>query len=334
MDTVSNKHDLAHYVEEINLGLQQDYQQIRSRVSEDPGTAGDQAEETWAAVLRRWLPAHYHVRTKGRVISSTGKASSQIDILILWPSYPPFLLDKKLYLASGVAAAFECKLTLRKSHLRKIFETAVQLSEITEKEHSNRKSPIRKARQNYAYHEFHRLFEYGLLAHSYEGVDSEKDAKTISEEVKNLDEELVTHPKQMLDLICVQYLGSWASERCAISEAVEVKEGRALSTFFQHPYTNYHCLTRTSWAEGSELNASFSPLGSFLARLYRKLARVDNSLLPLANFYTTALATGQGGGGGGRVWTEITTPEDIWKLSEPSRLSGSPLHEGFAFFGF
>jgi hypothetical protein len=46
--------------------------------------------------------------TKGRILTETGYASPQIDVLILHPSYPKILLDKKMYLSGGVAAAFEC----------------------------------------------------------------------------------------------------------------------------------------------------------------------------------------------------------------------------------
>lgn len=158
------KHDLSEYLEEINLSLVQDYKQIQKRVIEDPGTAGDQVEETWAGVLRHWLPSHYHVVTKGRIIGADGGASPQLDVIVLWPNYPPFLLKKKLFMASGVAAAFECKLTMRKRQLRKLFETAVILSNQTEKEHGDRKRVLKRKNKNYAYEEFHRLFEYGHIS--------------------------------------------------------------------------------------------------------------------------------------------------------------------------
>jgi hypothetical protein len=42
-----------------------EYRPIISRSKEDPGTAGDEAEELWKAALERWLPDGYHVVTKG-----------------------------------------------------------------------------------------------------------------------------------------------------------------------------------------------------------------------------------------------------------------------------
>jgi len=104
--------------------------------------------------------------------------------------------------------------------------------------------------------------------------------------------------------------------------------------YHKHPFTGYKCLTQKSWGEGSEIHSNFSPLGSFLARLYRKLARTDPTLLPLASFYTHALSTGQGGGEGGRFWTELSTPDDIWNLSVNIRRKNGHLGEGFSFLGF
>jgi len=76
--------------------MAEEYDRIQKRATEDPETAGDQGEENWATLLRQWLP-----------------------------SYPQILLDKKLYLAGGVAVAFECKTTLKAAHVKATDETAV-----------------------------------------------------------------------------------------------------------------------------------------------------------------------------------------------------------------
>jgi hypothetical protein len=74
------------------------------------------------------FPLTYHVVTKGRILSFDGVAGPQIDILVLRPVYPRHLMDKKLYLAGGVAAAFECKLTLKPEHIKKAVENALSIS--------------------------------------------------------------------------------------------------------------------------------------------------------------------------------------------------------------
>ena len=70
-----NKHELFTFMKRLKDELALEYRRIGERSSEDPGTAGDQAEENWATLLRNWLPANYPIITKGRIINceSTGK---------------------------------------------------------------------------------------------------------------------------------------------------------------------------------------------------------------------------------------------------------------------
>src|SRR5919106_2243588 len=105
-------HELEAFLRQDQAELAAEYRRIYHRTSEDPGTAGDEGEENWAALLREWLPSSYQVVTKGRVVFPDRSASSQVDVVVLRGSYPPRLLNNKLYLSSGVVAAFECKNTL------------------------------------------------------------------------------------------------------------------------------------------------------------------------------------------------------------------------------
>ena len=114
---MNGKHDLTQLIQQATAEMAAEYGRIRARAQEDPGTAGDQGERNWADLLRRWLPKSYNVVTRGRIIFSNGEASGQVDVLVLSPSYPNGLLDKNLYLAAGVLAAFECKNTLRRQHI-------------------------------------------------------------------------------------------------------------------------------------------------------------------------------------------------------------------------
>src|SRR4029078_7661390 len=106
---MEDPHDIHDLISSSQRAIEQEYARIQKRVTEDPGTAGDQGEENWASLFRVWLPSYLHVVTKGRILTESGYASPQIDLLVLAPCYPKILLDKKLYLAAGVAAAFECK---------------------------------------------------------------------------------------------------------------------------------------------------------------------------------------------------------------------------------
>jgi hypothetical protein len=120
-------HDIHDFVIAAQKEIGQEYYRIQKRASEDPGTAGDQGEENWATLFRNWLPSYFHVVTKGRILTESGYASPQLDLIVLTPAYPGILLDKKLYLAGGVVAAFECKTTLKAEHVTDALETSVAL---------------------------------------------------------------------------------------------------------------------------------------------------------------------------------------------------------------
>jgi hypothetical protein len=117
--------DLFDFLKAQTAAIAAEYERIRKRTLEDPGTAGDQGEENWATLLRAWLPPLFRVVTKGRILRIDGAASPQVDVIVVSPAYPNFLLDKKLYLAAGVLAAFECKTTLIASHIRDAVQTSI-----------------------------------------------------------------------------------------------------------------------------------------------------------------------------------------------------------------
>ena len=106
-------------------------------------------------MLRGWLPGTYEVVTKGRVIGEDGRTSPPVDVVVLKDIYPKKLLDKKLYLASGVAAAFECKSTFRPEHIEDAVVTGVEIKGLF------------PARKGSPYRELHAPILYGLLAHSH-----------------------------------------------------------------------------------------------------------------------------------------------------------------------
>ena len=87
-------HDIHDFVRRSQQELQSEYLRIRKRAADDPGTAGGQGEENWASLFREWLPHYFHVVTKGRILTESGYASPQIDVLILSPAYPRLGVDR------------------------------------------------------------------------------------------------------------------------------------------------------------------------------------------------------------------------------------------------
>jgi len=188
--------DVVEFVKRETAKIADEYNRTRQRVTEDPGTAGDQTEENWAGVLRRWLPSYYKVVTKGRILSIGGIAGPQLDVVVLSPAYPEALVESKLYPAGGVIAAFECKTTLRSCHLKKFFENCIEIRKLSG---SKTGTPVKELRPN--------IF-YGLLAHSNEWT---APYMTIENAINALDKEVVTRPIDMPDFFCVADAGTCAS---------------------------------------------------------------------------------------------------------------------------
>lgn len=189
-------HDIALVLATEAQAFVDAYTRAARWVRHDAGTAGDQGEENWASLLRRWLPASAPVVTKGRLVGADGALSPQIDVIVLDPAYPPALLDQKLYLADGVLAAFECKRTARKHLVRRFVTNATQFDDLA---HPRSGSPVR---------ELLRPFLYGLLAHTSESVTAQDVDHILQEQFEKCD-----HPSQLVDLVCIADLGCWTSFR-------------------------------------------------------------------------------------------------------------------------
>jgi hypothetical protein len=269
-------HELLAFIDQVSAEMAAEYQRIQKRVHEDPGTAGDQGEENWATLFRDWLPPTYQIVTKGRILGISGDASPQVDVLVLEPSYPHKLLDKKLYLAGGVAAAFECKLTLEAKHLDTAAKNAAEIRNLI------------PARSGTPYRELNSGLIYGVLAHSHSWKQPN------SRPMENIREGLLKgyvkhagHPRDMLDAVCVSDLGAWFP--------------------FKLPFMG-PSLMRSSWSAVRDLygypnegaaaagyiipnpltdHAPPTPIGELLQRMLAKLAWENPAIRPLANYFSS-----------------------------------------------
>lgn len=293
-------HDLHEFMQQATQQMQSEYARIRKRTGEDPGTAGDQGEENWAELLRGWLPKTYHVRTKGRILSLSGQSSPQVDVLVLRPSYPPSLLGRKHYLAGGVAAAFECKNTLKAVHIRRAVRSAVEIRRLLPK------------RAGSPYRELQSSIVYGLLAHSHDWQRPRSNpTRSVDRLLLTADREYVEHPLEMLDLICVSDLAAWVARKITwvgpgmtpnpadVSDFYD-PEGNALSTYACHA-------TGFAWQA-----KTFTPIGAMLSILLALLAREDDTIQPIAEYLSLANLEGVGGGSM-RKWTADIYSDSIRK---------------------
>ena len=262
-------HDLHDFVVSSQRTIEEQYARIQKRALEDPGTAGDQGENNWAELLRAWLPSRFEVVTKGRLLTESGYASPQIDVIVLSPSYPPLLRNEKLYLSAGVAAAFECKITLKAEHIKSAVETSVEL----------RRNLLK--RKGTPYCELNSSIIYGLLSHSHSWKQPNSEPlENVERVLWEADEAFVKHPIECLDLICVSDLATWNVNKITCLG----KEGS--------PVTAYPC-----GAIGTEIQEQFfSPLGILLSVLYSKLAWIFPDMRPLEEYFRKVNLRGSGRG--------------------------------------
>ena len=282
-------HDLYDFMRQLSDEMAAEYDRIQKRATEDPGTAGDQGEENWAELLRGWLPSTYKVVTKGRIIGQDGRTSPQVDVLVLKSVYPEKLLNKKLYLAAGVAAAFECKTTLKAAHIEKAVKTCTEIKSLY------------PAREGTPYKELHTPIVYGLLAHSHswKGPKSTPE-NNIERKLRGSDKLHVSHPRLGLDLLCVSDLTTWtlfkvaqgirvayalsSDVRMELMEAKARKLNVALTSHIKHcPFPN-------------EQVEHFTPIGSLISNLSKLLAWEDPALRGLADYYLDLKMPGSGDG--------------------------------------
>lgn len=304
--------DLIEFLKRETNEITREYSRIQSRVREDPGTAGDQSEENWASVFRLWLPAYYHVVTKGRILSIDGTAGPQVDLLVLSPSYPRYLLDKKHYLAGGVVAAFECKTTLRSGHLREFFENCVKIRKLFPPRIG---TPAR---------ELHPQMLYGLLAHSHEWQSpSSRPEENVERAISELDLELVKRPVEMPDLICVANLGVWQGIR-SLMPGVN-RPGR-----FTNETANYLEILSAYVGhlhQTQNQTSTFTPIGALLSTLFHKLSRNDMLMRELESYFRQANISGSGSGLT-RRWSADVLSQELKNALQVHRLkNGVPFDE-------
>jgi hypothetical protein len=286
-------HDIHDFLNSSQQAIAAEYARIRKRASEDPGTAGDQGEENWATLLKGWLPSYFHVVTKGRILTESGYTSPQVDVIVLVPSYPNILLDKKLYLSGGVAAAFECKTTLKAEHVKTAVQTAADL---------RRNLPKRPGTP---YKELNSTIIFGIVAHSH-SWKGEKSApiENIGSALWAGDSEYVTHPIQCIDFITVADLATWEVTKYPYfspSRAVDPPgSAEARCANGGHAITSYLCYAM------EEQPQWFSPLGPLLSGLYWKLARTFTDMRALDTYFRGVQVPGIGGHGRSRKWDALS----------------------------
>ncbi|WP_125181973.1 DUF6602 domain-containing protein [Thiohalobacter thiocyanaticus] len=268
------RHDLHDYMSQLSVKMDAEYSRIRKSAAGDPGTAGDEGEENWAQLLREWLPPAYRVVTKGQLIDGKGQLSPQVDVIVLKPSYPAALHHKKKYFIAGVAAVFECKLTLKRADLSKATATCVAIKRLS------------GVREGTPYKELMTGPIYGVLAHSHQwrGPDA---TQTIDDHLVAADSSHVGHPRETLDLVCISNLASWVVSKSPLFDPQEEIDDAARAKLNPKgvPATTYMCHAGAKGAFADTEFENFTPVGVFVSQLLVKLAWDDVQLRDIASYF-------------------------------------------------
>ena len=224
-------------------------------------------------------------------------------MLVLKDVYPEKLLDKKLYLAAGVAAAFECKTTLKAEHIDKAIENSVKIKNLY---------PVREGTP---YKELHAPIVYGLLAHSHcWKAPNSTPEKNIEQKLWESDQLQVSHSRQTLDLLCVADLGIWVSiklstiRQASIPTSPKIQTGYVGGTFSHSNQTEH-----------------FQPIANLIYHLLIRLAWENIALRDLVEYYRNAGISGLKGGTL-RNWSMSVFSDDVRharergvRISQPSK---------------
>ncbi|MFY1863643.1 DUF6602 domain-containing protein [Achromobacter xylosoxidans] len=112
------------YDEGSQRQLREERNKIKATSRANPDSAGERTEEVFAELVRKLIPDEFKVVPRARIELDDPRDSPQLDLVILKPGGEKRLNDLKSYPLSSVLAAFECKLTLRRSDLGKAAATA------------------------------------------------------------------------------------------------------------------------------------------------------------------------------------------------------------------
>jgi hypothetical protein len=224
--------------------------------------------------------------------------SPQVDVVVLKPTYPPKLLEKKVWLAGGVAAAFACKTTLTAAHVRAALDRCARFK------------LLYPPRQGTPRLELRSPLIYGLLAHSHSWKAPNSDPIAVIERTFESAEKSIQHPRLDLDFLCVADLATWSLLHTTSYDAAwQPTEKAQLEAAFGAPRGPITARMRAA-ATGEQTNG-FQPVGALVNELTQELAWNDPAIRDIADYYRMANLGGSSQGSG-RTWpVSVTrTPSD------------------------
>jgi hypothetical protein len=211
---------------------------------------------------------------------------------------PHALLEKRVWLAEGVAAAFECKTTLTACHVALSIKRCAAFK------------GLYKVRTGSPFRELRSPLVYGILSHSHSWK------KPNSKPLENINDALhdgsagVSHPRLELDSICVADLAAWTSMYTSFYSVSWAPQSEATlrAAFGQDwgPTTAFLCASH----ETENQKSTFRRIAAMLAHLLQRLAWSDPSIRDFADYYRLANMWGSAAGRS-RPWPASVYSDEV-----------------------
>lgn len=131
---------------------------------------------------------------------------------------------------------------------------------------------------------------FGLLAHAHSwrsGKTSASATDVIAEHLNAADAKHVKHPREIIDLVCVSNLATWATSKQPLSDPKEEIDETARATMDPKGVlsTSFMCHAGRRGFFANQEFEHFSPIGVFISELLVKLAWEDPPLREIASYF-------------------------------------------------
>ncbi|MCB1256478.1 MAG: hypothetical protein KDB26_05195 [Microthrixaceae bacterium] len=301
-------HEHHEWLTDVNNSIVESFEREQATASEQ-GRAqetGHAVESNWDEVLTDWLPPHYEAGKRKYLMLETedgAPLTKETDLVIFHPHYPTKLRKKHHVLASGVAAAFSIKRTVGRKDMVEAYEDAIAL----------RRGMRLRGWWNLRDHLVPPVF-YGLLGQSHEwkapSSTPDENVRDISIELEN---GIVTAPREGLDFICIADLGTWTRKTASLPQQFLDKNVRT-DPVSGHWMGAVGDDSRVISGLGRDYEQqNLSPLTNFIGALWDKLSTNDPTLKPLADGLriTKTMDTSFSLGSGQKIYklSEVTHPD-------------------------
>ena len=253
--------------------METDYERAREHArSGDPQRAGHEGEAAWQTFIKKWFPVGQIV-TRKYLVGPEG-STNEIDLVVLKPDYPTDLANESSVLVSGVAAAFSCKLTLKRPDIEEALKQKRRLNQVAGDYSGSWPSVMTGP------------VPFGLLSQSTSIAPGSADFVEHLSDVYDsaahpADGSGIQHPSEELDCVLIADRGFWNTSYSAFSPVFLTNEEvtwKPMTAFMSH-------------GEGNGYPGY--PLVQFLAWLASRCGEESSSLSSLTSVFGPPTASGR-----------------------------------------